>query len=71
MIRRIYDPIFFFFFDTQSQDQNTRFRSITDCFYCIVVEEVIIFLKNNVLHTSLFLMILFLKETCVVPFRFV
>ena len=23
-----------------NRNQNTRFRSITDCFYCIVVEEI-------------------------------
>ena len=26
-----------------NHNQNTRFRSITDCFYCIVVDEIKIF----------------------------
>ena len=26
-----------------NRNQNTRFRSLTDCFYCIVVEEIKIF----------------------------
>ena len=26
-----------------NHNQNTRFRSITDCFYCIVMEEIKIF----------------------------
>ena len=33
-------------------NQNTRFRSITDCFYCIVVEEIKIFF-NLLIHNNI------------------
>ena len=29
-----------------NHNQNTRFRGITDCFYCIVVNEIKIFLNT-------------------------
>ena len=34
-------------------NQNTRFRSIADCFYCIVVEEIEIFFNlSSIIYTS-------------------
>ena len=38
-----------------NRNQNTRFRSTTDCFYCIVVDEIKIFfnLLINLQHTHL------------------
>ena len=35
-----------------NHNQNTRFRSITDCFYCIVVEEIKIFF-NLLIHNNI------------------
>ena len=35
--------------DTQSQSDHSRFRSFTDCFYCIVVEEIKIFFNLSII----------------------
>ena len=44
-------------------NQNTRFRSITDCFYCIVVDEIKIFFNLLIHH------ILIIKELLELSFK--
>ena len=45
-----------------NRNQNTRFRSTTDCFYCIVVEETKIFFNLSVN----FFMYIYLDLACTI-----